>query len=62
MKQRYNLYAKAIRQITVDVSEVPLGFYPRFYAHSDKVRGFVIDDTGSINATRFGIVRTWIGQ
>jgi ABC-type transport system substrate-binding protein len=62
MKERYKLYAKAIRQITVDVSEVPLGFYPRFYAHSDKVKGFVIDDTGSINATRFGIVKTWIGQ
>jgi peptide/nickel transport system substrate-binding protein len=61
-KQRYNLYAKAVRQITVDVSEVPLGFYPRFYAHGDKVRGFVTDDTGTINATRFGIVRTWIGQ
>jgi peptide/nickel transport system substrate-binding protein len=62
VKERYKLYSKAIHQITEDVSEVPLGFYPRFYAHSDKVKGFVTDDTGSINATRFGIVRTWIDQ
>jgi peptide/nickel transport system substrate-binding protein len=61
-KERQKLYAKAIRQITVDVSEVPLGFYPRFYAHTDKLRGFVTDDTGSINATRFGIVRMWIDR
>ncbi|MGH8545291.1 MAG: ABC transporter substrate-binding protein [Gammaproteobacteria bacterium] len=62
VQERRKLYAKAIRQITEDVSEVPLGFYPRFYAHSDKVKGFVTDDTGSINATRFGILKTWIDQ
>ncbi|HWO40899.1 MAG TPA: ABC transporter substrate-binding protein [Candidatus Eisenbacteria bacterium] len=59
-KERYALYSKAIRQITEDVSEVPLAFYPRFYAHSDRVKGFVTDDTGNINAVRFGVVKTWI--
>lgn len=61
-KERYDLYAKAVRQITADVSEVPLGFYPRFYAHSDKVKGFVTDDTGRINATEFGVLKTWIDE
>ena len=61
-KKRYEIYAKAIRQITEDVSEVPLGFYPRFYAHSDKVKGFVIDDVGSISGTKFGLIRTWMDK
>jgi ABC-type transport system substrate-binding protein len=61
-KKRYEIYAKAIRQITEDVSEVPIGFYPRFYAHSDKVKGFVVDDIGSISGTRYGLVRTWMDR
>jgi ABC-type transport system substrate-binding protein len=59
-KKRYELYAKVIRQIGDDVIEVTLGFYPRFYALSDKVKDFVPDDTGSINGTQFGIVKTWL--
>jgi ABC-type transport system substrate-binding protein len=62
VKERYRLYSKAIRQITEDVSEVPLGFYPRFYAHTDKVKGFATDDSGSINAPEFGIIKTWIDK
>jgi peptide/nickel transport system substrate-binding protein len=61
-KKRYDLYVKAIRQIGDDVVEIPLGFYPRFYAHSDKVKGFVSEDTGSINGTQFGIVKTWLDR
>jgi peptide/nickel transport system substrate-binding protein len=61
-KKRTELYAKAIRQISDDVVEVPLGFYPRFYALSDKVKGFVPDDSGGINATQYGIVKTWLDR
>jgi ABC-type transport system substrate-binding protein len=60
MKKRYELYAKAVRQITEDVSEVPLGFYPRFYAHSNKVKGFIVDDVGSIHGTTYGLLKTWM--
>jgi ABC-type transport system substrate-binding protein len=59
-KKRYELYAKAVRRIGEDVSEVPIGFYPRFYAHSDKVKGFVTDDTGSINGVDYGVLKTWL--
>lgn len=61
-KKRYELYAKVVRQIADDVVEIPLGFYPRFYALSDKVKGFVPDDTGSINGTQFGIIKTWLDR
>jgi peptide/nickel transport system substrate-binding protein len=61
-KKRTEIYAKAIRQITEDVSEVPLGFYPRFYAHSDKVKGFIVDDVGSINGTQYGLVKAWVDR
>jgi ABC-type transport system substrate-binding protein len=61
-KKRYELYAKAVRQITEDVSEVPLGFYPRFYAQTSKVKGFVVDDVGSINGTTYGLLKTWMEQ
>ena len=59
-KKRYELYGRAIRQINEDVIEVPLGFYPRFYALSGKVQGFVPDDTGAINGAQFGLVKTWM--
>jgi peptide/nickel transport system substrate-binding protein len=61
-KKRYEMYAKAVRQIADDVSEVPLGFYPRFYAHSDKVKDFNTDDTGAINGIDYGVVRTWMDR
>lgn len=59
-KKRYELYAKVVRRLNDDVTEIPLGFYPRFYALSDKVKGFVPDETGTINGTQFGIVKTWL--
>jgi len=61
-KRRYELYAKAIRRIYEEVPEVPLGFYPRFYAHGDKVKGFVTDDESSINSTRYGLLKTWLDK
>jgi peptide/nickel transport system substrate-binding protein len=62
LKKRQELYTKAIRQINEDVPEVALGFYPRFYGHSDKVKGFLTDDTGSINGTQYGVVKTWVDR
>ncbi|MBI4528610.1 MAG: hypothetical protein HY695_32850 [Deltaproteobacteria bacterium] len=59
-KKRFELYAKAIRQIYEEVPEVPIAFYPRFYAHRDRVKGFVTSDTGDINSTKIGVLRTWI--
>jgi hypothetical protein len=33
---------------------------PRFYTYHDKVKGFVTDADGRINATTFGISRVWV--
>jgi ABC-type transport system substrate-binding protein len=61
-KRRYEIYAKALPLIFGDAPEVPLAFVPRFYTYHDKVKGFVTDADGRINATTFGISRVWVDK
>ena len=58
-KKRYEIYAKALPLIYNDFPEIPLAFVPRFYTYHEKVKGFVTDGDGRINATSFGLSRVW---
>ena len=61
-KKRYELYAKAIRIIHLDLPEAPLVFTPRFFTFGSKVRGFEAGISDNWTSTSGGLLKTWIAN
>ena len=61
-KRRYELYSKAVRILHDEAPVIPLAFIPRFFTHSEKVKGFSTDPLGRFSTTTFGISRVWIDK
>jgi len=59
-KRRHEIYARAVPLIYADAPEIPLAFVPRFYTYHEKVKGFITDADGRINASAFGLSRVWV--
>ena len=58
-KKRQELYAKAFVRSTRRARSAAWVLSSVLWPY-DKIKGFLTDDTGSINGTQFGIVKTWM--